>query len=132
MTIQNIFVSKGSSYICVTVYYHLKHQPLVAMATEQHKAYSIVQKSEKNLLHVLVLNMFGCLKEGFSLKSSFAVLIPLHFCPASLQRARHSWYNFSSVCVHSLCVACAWLMRACIVRPSGIFRAITCTFMHGF
>ena len=41
------FVSKGSSYICVTVYYHLKHQPLVAMATEQHKAYNFVQNQKK-------------------------------------------------------------------------------------
>ena len=71
-------------------------------------------------------------KEGISLKSSFAILIPLPFCRASLQGARHSWYNFSSVYVHVLCVACAWLVRACIVRPSGFFQAITCTFMHGF
>ena len=61
-----------------------------------------------------------------TLKTSFAVLIPLHFCPASLQGARHSWNNFSSVYVHALCVACAWPVRACIVRPSGFFRAITC------
>ena len=71
-------------------------------------------------------------KEGFSLKSSFAVLIPLHFCRASLQGARYSWNNFRPVYVHALCVACVWLVHACIVRPSGFFRAITCTFMHGF
>ena len=40
--------------------------------------------------------MIGCSKERFSLKSSFAVLISLHICRASLQGARHSWYNFSS------------------------------------
>ena len=40
-------MSKGSSYICVTVYYHLKHQPLVAMATEQHMACNIVQNQKK-------------------------------------------------------------------------------------
>ena len=50
-------MSKGSSYICVTVYYHLKHQPLVAMATEQHMACNIVQNQKKNLLHVSILNM---------------------------------------------------------------------------
>ena len=126
------FISKGSSYICVTVYYHLKHLQLVAMATEQHKTYNIVQNQTKNLLRVSILNMSGCSKEGFSLKSSFAVLIPLHFCRASLQGARHSWYNFNSVYAHALCVACAWLVRACIVCPSGFLRAITCTFMHGF
>ena len=124
-------MSKGSSYICVTVYYHLKHQPLVAMATEQHMACNIVQ-NQKNLLHVSILNMIEWSKEGFSLKSSFAILIPLHFCRASLQGARHSWYNFSSVYVHAFCAACAWLVRACIVRPTRFFRAITCTFMHGF
>ena len=48
MTIQDMFLSKGSSYICVTVYYHLKHQPLVAMATEQHMACNIVQNQKKN------------------------------------------------------------------------------------
>ena len=48
MTIQNIFMSKGSSYICVTVYYHLKHQPLVAMETEQHMACNIVQNQKKS------------------------------------------------------------------------------------
>ena len=122
-------MSKGCSYICVTVYYHLKHQPLVALATEQHKAYNIVQNQKKNLLHVSILNMIGCSKEGFSLKSSFAVLIPLHFCRASLQAARHSWYNFSSVYVHALCVACA-CVRCASVRI--FFRAIICTFMHGF
>ena len=132
MTIQDIFVSKGSSYICVTVYYHLKHQPLVAMAIEQHMACNIVQNQKKNLLHVSILNMIEWSKEGFSLKSSFAVLIPLLFCRASLQGARHSWYNFSSVYVHALCVACAWLVRACIVYPSGFFQAITCTFIYGF
>ena len=47
LTIQDVFVSKGSSYICVTVYYHLKHQPLVAMATEQHKAYNFVHYQKK-------------------------------------------------------------------------------------
>ena len=71
-------------------------------------------------------------KEGFSLKYSFAVLIPLHFCQASLKGARHSWYNFNSVYVHAFCAACAWLGRAYIVRPSGFFRAITGTFMHAF
>ena len=76
--------------------------------------------------------MIGCSKEGFSLKSSFVVLISLHICRASLQGARHTLYNFSSVYVHALYVAYAWLVRACIVRPSGFFRAITCTFMHGF
>ena len=82
MTIQNFFVSKGSSYICVTVYYHLKHHPLVAMATEQHMGCNIVQ-NQQNLLHVSILNMIEWSKEGFSLKSSFAVLIPLHFCQLS-------------------------------------------------
>ena len=108
--IQAIFVSKGSSYICATrlstncatVYYHLKHQPLVAMATEKHMACNIVQNQKTNLLHVSILNMIDWSKEGFSLKSSFAVLIPLHFSIASLQGARHSWYNFGSVYVHVL------------------------------
>ena len=79
-----------------------------------------------------ILNIIEWSKGGFSLKSSFAVLIPLHFCRASLQGARHSLYSFSLVYMHVLCVACAWLVRACIVRLSGFFRAITCTFMHGF
>ena len=76
----------------------------------------ILYKIRKNLLHVSILNMIEWSKEGFSLKSSFAVLIPLHFCRASLQGARHTWYNFSSVYVHALCVACAWLVHSCI-RP---------------
>ena len=79
-----------------------------------------------------ILNMIEWSKEGFSLKPSFAVLIPLHFCRASLQGARHSWYNFILVYVHAFCAACAWLVCACIVRPSGFTRAITCTFMHSF
>ena len=45
-------------------------------------------------------------KEGFSLKSSFAFFFPSHFYRTSLQGARHSWYNFSSVYVHALCMAC--------------------------
>ena len=81
----------------------------------------ILYRIRKNLLHVSILNMIEWSKEGFSLKSSFAVLIPLHFCRASLQGARHSWYNFISVYVHAFCAACAWLVRACIVRPSGSF-----------
>ena len=56
-------MSKGSFYICVTVYYHLKHQPLVAMATEQHMACNIVQNQKKNLLHVSILNMIEWSKE---------------------------------------------------------------------
>ena len=79
MMIQDIFVSKGSSYICVTVYYRLKHQPMVAMATEQHMAYNIAQ-NQKKLLHVSLLNMIEWSKEVFFLKSSFALLIPLYFC----------------------------------------------------
>ena len=130
MTIQNIFMSKGSSYICVTVYYHLKHQPSVLW--KQNSIWPVIlYKIRKNLLHVSILNMIEWSKEGFSLKSSFAVLIPLHFCRASLQGARHSWCNFISVYVHAFCAACAWLVCALCVRP-GFFRAITCTFMHGF
>ena len=102
------------------------------MATEQHMACNIVKNQKKNLLHVSILNMIEWSKEGFSVNSSFAVSIPLHFCRASLQGARHSWYNFRSVYVHALCVACVWLVCACFVRPSGFFRTITCTFMHGF
>ena len=79
-----------------------------------------------------ILNMMEWSKEVFSLKSSFAVLIPLHLYRASLQEERHSWYNFSSVYVHALCVACAWLVRACIVRASGFFRAITSTLCMDF
>ena len=122
-------MSKGSSYICVTVYYHLKHQPLVSMARDSIWPV-ILYKIRTNLLHVSILNMIEWSKEGFSLKSSFAILIPLHFCRASLQGARHSWYTFSSVYVHAFCAICAWLVRACIVGPTGFFRAIT--FMHGF
>ena len=52
MMIQDMFVSKGNSYICVTVYYHLKHQPLVAMATEQHMVCNIVQHHKKSPIYV--------------------------------------------------------------------------------
>ena len=65
--IQDIFVSKGSSYTYVTVYYHLRHQPMVAVAKEQHTAYNIAQNA-KNLLfcpvYVYILNINDWLKEG--------------------------------------------------------------------
>ena len=48
--IQDIFESKGSIYICVTVYYQLKHQPMVTMATEQHMAYNIAQNEKEKYL----------------------------------------------------------------------------------
>ena len=112
-------MSKGSSHICVTVYYRLKHQPIVAMATEQHMAYNIAQ-NQKNLLHVLNMIEWS--------KYSFAFLIPLHFVePACSERD-----IVVTTLVLCMCVRCACHMCTCVVRPSGIVWAITCTFMHGF
>ena len=65
MTIKDIFVSKGSFYIYVTVYYYLKHQLLVAMATGQHMTCNIVQNKKKSLLHVSILHMIEWSKEDF-------------------------------------------------------------------
>ena len=69
-------MSKGRSYTCVSVYFHSNHQPLVAMATEQHMVCNIVQNEKKYLLHVSKLKIIEWSKEGFSSKSSFAVFIP--------------------------------------------------------
>ena len=78
MTIQDTFVSKGTSYICVTVYYHLKHQPMVAMATEQFVAFNGAQNQKKHLfcpVHLSIHNMIEWSMEGF-LEFSFALFIP--------------------------------------------------------
>ena len=68
MAIQDIFVSKGSSYICVTVYYHLTHQPMVAIATKLHIAYNIAQNEKKSPIlpcTSAILNMIDWSNEGF-------------------------------------------------------------------
>ena len=83
MTIQDIFVSKGSSYICVTVYYHVMHQPMVAKTTEQHIPYNMAQNEKKISyfvpVRVCILNMRD------ALEFSFALLIPLRGCRARLR-----------------------------------------------
>ena len=113
-------MSNGSSYICVTVYYHLKHQPMVTMATEQHMAYNIAQ-TRKNifcLVHVCILNMIDWSQEGF-LESSFAFLLPLHFVePACCETD-----IVVTTSVQGMWVRCVYVQ----ICPS-----ITCAFMHRF
>ena len=66
--------------------------------------------------------------EGFSLKSSFVVLIPLH----SVKPACRERDIVGTTSVQCMCMRFMRFVPACIVRPSGFFRAITCTFTHGF
>ena len=74
---QAIFVSKVMSYICVTVYYRLKHQPMVAKARVQHMAYHIAQNQKQN--HVFFLNMIEWSQEE-CFKVLFCLLDSIAFC----------------------------------------------------